>query len=178
MDAVALAATIGGSLVGLAGVGATAWGATQQRDSAKELETSRQTHEQRMASGGRLFEKRSDIYERMIGVLHRWAEQVDRTEPILKFANEPEPPEEPSVDEQRGLNTVLHTFGSEAVADAYDEFVKAVRSFFYSAMTLRTIREQRGDAELPWKQMEEEREKVRAELKAIERLVSDELASL
>jgi hypothetical protein len=42
----------------------------------------------------------------------------------LKFANDPEPPEEPSPDEQRDLNRVLRTFGSKAVADAYEEFVR------------------------------------------------------
>jgi hypothetical protein len=178
MDPVALAATIGGSLVGLAGVSATAWGAKQQRESATELETSRQTHEQRMASGARLFEKRSDVYERMIGVLHRWTEQVHSTEPILKMANDPEPPEEPSADEQRDLLRVLRTFGSQPVADAYEEFVKAVRSFFYDAMTLRTIRESRGDAKEPWERVEASRQTVRDELQAIERLVSEELASL
>src|SRR5439155_25935915 len=50
VDTVALAATIGGSLVALAGVGATAWGIKQQRESAKELEDSRQTHERLLAS--------------------------------------------------------------------------------------------------------------------------------
>ena len=65
MDGVALAATIGGSVVALAGVGATAWGIKQQRESAKELEASRQTHERLLASGERLFEKRSAVYEEM-----------------------------------------------------------------------------------------------------------------
>ena len=57
MDAVALAATIGGSVVALAGVGATAWGIKQQRESAKELEESRQEHERQLASGARFYKK-------------------------------------------------------------------------------------------------------------------------
>src|SRR5205807_1051348 len=81
MDAVALAATLGGSVVALAGVGATAWGIKQQRESAKELDASRQTHERLLASGARLFEKRSSVYEQMVGMLRRWREEVAGTEP-------------------------------------------------------------------------------------------------
>ena len=178
VDVVALAATISGAVVALAGVGVTGWGITQQRKSAKELAASQQEHERQLASGARLFEKRSDLYERLIGVLHRWMEQVHATEPFFRMANEPEPPEEPSVDEQRELNRVLRTFASKAVADAYEEFVKAVRSFFYDAMALRAAREALGDARENWEQVEASRSKVRADLAKIERLVSDELASL
>jgi hypothetical protein len=174
---VALAATIGGSVVALAGVGVSGWGIKQQREAAQELEDSRQTHERALASGARLFEKRSDVYERMVGVLRRWAEQAERTEPILQWANEPSAPEQPSADEQRALETVLRTFGSEAVADAYEKLAKSLRDFFLQANTLRAMREQRA-VELPWQAVEELRTKVRAELASIERLVSDELASL
>jgi hypothetical protein len=174
---VALAATIGGSVVALAGVGATVWGAKQQRDSTRELAVSQHAHERELASGARLFEKRSAVYERTLGFVQRWSEQVDRTEPILQWANEPELPQGPSVDEQRALNAVLRTFGSKAVGDAYDEFAKSVRDFFVHAATMRTLREQNA-LNLPKEQLEETRTKVRADLAKIERLVSDELASL
>jgi hypothetical protein len=177
MDAVALAATIGGSAVALAGVGATVWGAKQQRESVRELAASQQAHERQLASGARLFERRSAVYERLIGVLQRWVEQVDRTEPILRWANEPEPPEQPSADEQRALNTVLRTFGSPAVADAYDDCVKSVRDFFIQAATMRTLREQQAP-NLQWEQLEQARTKVRADVATIERRVSNELAGL
>ena len=125
MDAVALAATLGGSVVALAGVGATAWGIKQQRESAKELDASRQTHERLLASGARLFEKRSSVYEQMVGMLRRWREEVAGTEPsIFSLAGAP-PAEPPSPDEQRALNAELRTFGSKDVADAYDEFMKS-----------------------------------------------------
>src|SRR6266508_4561494 len=58
VDAVALAATIGGSVVAFAGVGATAWSASVQRRSARELAESRHEHELRLARGARLFERR------------------------------------------------------------------------------------------------------------------------
>jgi hypothetical protein len=178
MDAVALAATIGGSVVALAGVGVTAWGIKQQRESAKELAASQQAHERELASGARLFERRAAVYERMMDVLHRWAEQVEATEPILRMAGDPEPPEQPTVEEQRALNTPLRTFGSPAVADAYGTYVQSVLAFFVAATTLRRAREQPGDIEEPWTQVEASRTRARADLATIERLVSEELASL
>jgi hypothetical protein len=78
VDAVALAATIGGSVVALAGVGATAWGAKQQRESAKELEESRQEHERQLASGAR-FSKKLSLPDR-----HR---KLTRLEPGATGAN-------------------------------------------------------------------------------------------
>ena len=177
MDAVALAATISGGVVALAGVCVTAWGIRQQSESAKELAAQQQAHERGLASGARLFEKRSAVYEQMIGVLHRWTELVDRTEPVMTIVNEPEPPEEPSVEEQRALNAVLRTFGSPAVANAYDDFVKTMRGFFGSVGSFRAARQQ-GATVTPWRELHDSREKVHAELKKMELLVSDELASL
>jgi hypothetical protein len=177
VDAVALAATIGGSLVGLAGVGATMWSVRQQRESAKELAASQQAHERLLASGERLFEKRAAVYEGMVGVVQSWAEKVEDTEPILRLADDAAAPEQPTVDEQRALNTVLRTFGSEAVAKTFSDFVVTVREFFFEASSLRTLREQ-GAPALPWEQLQEKRAKVRSDLAALERLVSDELAAL
>jgi hypothetical protein len=92
-------------------------------------------------------------------------------------ADDPEPPKEPSVDEQR--ERVLRTYGSKPVGDAYDEFAEAVRSFFYDAMGLRETREvNRPDIAEPWEGVEASRSTVRAALAKIERLVSDELAAL
>jgi hypothetical protein len=176
VDPVALAATVGGSVVALAGVGATAWGIKQQRESAKELETSRQTHERLLASGARLFEKRSTVYEQMVRRVADWLEEVVATDPPLKMGDPPLP-EPPSPDEQRALNAKLRTFGSKDVADAYDEFVKSMLEFYVFAEALRTLSEVQA-ANVPWSELEAMRNKVRADLATIERLVSDELASL
>jgi hypothetical protein len=177
MDVVALAATIGGSVVALAGVAATAWGIKQQRESAKELETSRQAHEQRLARGERLFEKRSAVYEEMIGLLRRWHEQIAATEPsIFSLAGAP-PPEPPSPDEQRALNAKLRTFGSKDVADKYDEFMRSTLEFNAWALQVRTAIEVQA-AQVPREQLEAARKTVHADLATIEQLVSDELAQL
>jgi hypothetical protein len=177
MDAVALAATVGGSVVALAGVGVTAWGAKQQRASAKELAEAQQAHERKLASGGRLFERRAAVYERMEGVMHRLAERVEATEPILRMSGDPEPPEPPTPDEQRAMQTPLRTFGSKAVADAYGTFMQSVLAFFVQATTLRAAREARGAVEEPWREVEDARAKVRANVETVERLVREDLAS-
>jgi hypothetical protein len=78
---------------------------------------------------------------------------------------------------QRALNTVLRTFGSQAVAEAFGSLVVTVREFFFEASSLRTLREQHAPV-LPWEQLQEKRAKVRSDVAALERLVSDELASL
>jgi len=177
VDAVALAATIGGSVVALAGVGATAWGIKQQRESAKELEASRQTHERLLASGERLFEKRSAVYEDMVGLLRLLWEEVVATAPQLTIAGAPPVPEGPSPDERRAMNKKLHTFGSKDVADAYEEFVTSVVGFHLVASTLPASQEIPG-ADLIWKQLDNMRNALRDDRAAIELLVSDELASL
>lgn len=177
MDAVALAATIGGSIVALAGVGATAWGIKQQRESAKELEASRQTHERLLASGERLFEKRSAVYEEMVGLLRLLWEEVVATAPQLTIAGAPPVPEGPSSDERRAMNAKLHTFGSKDVADAYEEFVTSVVGFHLVASPLRTSHEIPG-ADVLWTQLDEMRNAMRDDLATIELLVSNELASL
>jgi hypothetical protein len=69
MDSVALAATIGGSLVGIAGVAATAWSNWLQRDSAKDLASLQHQHERELARGARLYERRAPVYEGMLMLL-------------------------------------------------------------------------------------------------------------
>jgi hypothetical protein len=177
VDAVALAATIGGSAVGLAGVGVTAWSIRQQRASAKELAALQHGHERDLARGARLFERRSVVYEGLLTILQLWMERVEATEPILRMAGEPEPPDPPSPDELRVMNARLRTFGSPAVADAYEAFMDAIRGFWGYVMSLRMTRDQ-GGANLPWQELQDARAKVREALSKLERLVSDELASL
>lgn len=176
MDAVALAATIGGSVVALAGVGATAWGAKQQRESAAELEGSRETHERLLASGARLFEKRSAVYERLVGEVERLAEEVGAA--VVAFVtNEESPddelPERPSDDETRVMTVQLRTFGSKAVADGYENYLKSIDGFWNALVHYGG---QLGPEDLP--KVGEAQARALAERRAVERLVSDELASL
>jgi hypothetical protein len=182
MDEVALAATIGGSLVGLAGIGATAWSSWQQRESAKELAAAQQKHERQLASGARLFDRRAAVYEDMLRFLNVWMERVDATEKMMTFEGEPEPPEPPGPEEWRGMYAKLRTYGSKAVAEGYDAFSEAVVDFFIARVpATRTVRETGTDPEEAvriHRQLEDARRKVREALNALERLVSEELAAL
>jgi hypothetical protein len=178
VDAVALAATIGGSLVALAGVGATAWGAKQQRESARELEDSRQRHERLLASGARLYEKRSAIYEDMLGLLRRWRPELVAAAPLMNiFAGELQLTEPPSVAERNALMLKLRLFGSTEVGDAYDEFVNSMDDFQTLKGTLSTTSAIPA-SDQDWNNLEALRSKALADLAKVERLASGELASL
>jgi hypothetical protein len=179
VDAVALAAAIGGSVVGVAGVAATAWSAWLQHVSARELSERQQEHERGLARGARLFERRADVYEEMLRLLYPWMERVDATEPFITFAGQP--PDPPGTDEWRAMHIRLRTYGSREVADAYDVFGEAIRSFFFQVPTLRAVRERGTDpaeAARVGKEFEAARAGVRKALRSLERIVSDELASL
>ena len=177
MDSVALAATIGGSVVALAGVGATTWGIKQQRESAKELETSRETHERLLARGERLFELLWAVYQEMDGLLRLLFEEVVATAPQLTIAGAPPVPEGPSTDERRAMEERLRTIGSKEVVDAYDKFVTSVLDFHLVASTLPASQELPG-GDVVWKQVDDMRNAMRVDLATIEQLVRDELASL
>ena len=177
VDSVALAATIGGSVVALAGVGATAWGIKQQRESAKELEASRQTHERQLASGERFFKKRSAVYEEIDGLLRLLFEEVVATAPQLTIAGAPPVPEGPSTNERRAMEERLRTIGSKKVTDAYDKFVTSVVQFHLVASTLPAS-EELGGADLLWNQVDDMRNAMRDDLATIEQLMRDDLASL
>jgi hypothetical protein len=179
MDEVALAATIGGTVVGLAGVTATAWSSWLQRASSRELAASEHAHERELARGARLFEHRAPVYEQMRRVLQPWMELVDATEPepLLLFAGESEPPEPPG-DEVREMLVLLRTHGSLRVADAFEEVTRAITFFFAQAGVLRQIRAQGGDVREPWQETQAARENVRDKLRALQQLVSEELSAL
>jgi len=179
VDAVALAATIGGSVVALAGVGATAWGAKQQRESAKELEDSRQEHERQLASGERYYQKLSAIYEDMFGLTRRWRPELVAAEPLTRlFAGEVQLPEPPSIDEQNAFAEKLGLFGSTKVGGAYDEFVKSLKEFHAWKGTLSATSGMIPGSDEDWTKFEVLRSKALADLARVERLAREELRAL
>jgi hypothetical protein len=181
VDAVALAATIGGSVVALAGVGATAWVAKQQRESAKELEDSRQEHERQLASGERYYEKLSAIYEDMFGLTRRWHPELVAAAPLTRlrlFAGELQLPEPPSIDEQKVFAEKLGLFGSTKVGHAYDEFVKSLKDFHAWNGTLSATSELIPSSDEDWNKFEVLRSKALADLEKVEQLARDELRKL
>jgi hypothetical protein len=95
----------------------------------------------------------------------------------MNIAGEQQLPEPPSLDERRALMVNLRTFGSTGIGDAYDEFVNSMDEFHALKWILSTT------SEIPvpdqaWNELEVLRSKALADLAKVERLVSDELASL
>ena len=130
MDSVALAATIGGSVVALAGLAVSAWSVRQQRESAKELAASQHAHERELARGERLFERRASAYETLVNFQQIVWERIVDTEPILRLAGTPDPPAAPEPDDFRAMYVRLATYGTAEVVAIYEEFGTAVRDFF------------------------------------------------
>lgn len=180
MDSVALAATIGGAVVGVAGVAATAWSSWLQKASANELASRQHDHERELARGARLFERRAPVYEKMLKLLNVWVERVDLTERLWTSASDPEPPEVPNPEEWRDMQVQLGTYGSGDVANAYREFSDAIQDFYQRVSELRVITagHAQGDAGAAATKMDDARRNVRETMRKLERLVSDELAAL
>ena len=175
----ALVATIGGSVVALAGVGVSAWSNWLQQGTARDLASKQHEHERELARGGRLYERRAPIYEQMLKLLNVWMERVDATEPIWKYADDPGPPDPPDLEESRAMQVQLSTHGSPEVSDAYRAFGEALREFAQRVDAYRLIRsgeDAEGNLADSASKMEEARGKVREALRTLERLVSDELA--
>ena len=179
MDPVALAATIGGSTVGFAGIAATAWSNRQQRESARELASLEREHERKLARGARLYERRVAVYEEMLTLLNVWVDRVDATERVWSSPTDPEPPELPDPDKWRAMQARLAS-GSLEVSDAYREFSVAIREFYDRVAELRFIMQGHveGDAGAAATKMDDARRGVRDTMRRLERLVSEELARL
>jgi hypothetical protein len=191
VDTVALAATIGGSIVGVAGVLATAWSARQQRLSSIELANSQHEHERALASGARLFEKRAEVYESLLSTLLIWRdrveliwrERVQHELPRVRTDGEPEPPKPPSQDEWRTMSARVGTFGSLNVDTGFMQMVGAINIFFSTADGFIAARDaghylSSEEAKSARDQVQRARDHVVARFEALERLVSDELAGL
>jgi hypothetical protein len=177
---VALAATIGGSLVGIAGVGATAWSNWLQRVSAKELASLQHQHERELARSARLFERREPVYEETLTLLRVWMDRVDLTERLYTSPGDPEPPELPDREKWRGMQARLGAIGSPEVSAAYGEFWDALEAFYERVKELRMLMQgyAEGEAGAAATRMNEARGTVGDMLQKLERVVSDELATL
>jgi hypothetical protein len=99
VNSVALAATIGGFVVGLAGVISNVVIVWLRRGQDLELAEKQHAHERELARGDRLYERRAPVYERMMAVVQPTMEYVEARNKIVRLSVEPLLPPEPSVDE-------------------------------------------------------------------------------
>jgi hypothetical protein len=180
VDSVALAATIGGSLVGLAGVGVSAWSNWLQQGTARDLAATQHEHERELARGARLYERRAPIYETTLNFLNLWMERVDMTERLWTSENDPDPPQLPNAEEWRMMLTRLGVHGSPAASDAYRAFADSITAFYERVKELRMLRagHAEGSADDAATRMMEARADVREALLRLTRILSDELAAL
>jgi hypothetical protein len=179
VNAVALAATIGGAAVGIVTVIANVVLAAIRRGHDVELAEKQHAHERELSRGDRLYERRAPVYESMMKVVQPVMEHVERRNPIWSSSSDPPLPPEPTIDDQRAVQIELRTHGSKAVGDAFQDWVNKVRQFQFDATAFESI-ERRGegqpvtDARL---QMDASRDRAREAADTLARLVSDELAS-
>ena len=148
MDPVAFATAVGGAAVGLAGVLGNSWNSWVERKQANDLAAKQHEHEGRLSRGDRLYERRAPVYEVVVTFACVVMDRIENTEPIISFG-EPRKPQEPLSDaETQAMQVRLRTYGSTAIGDAFDEFADQVRGFWGHAFSVRTIREQGGQADL------------------------------
>ena len=180
MDSVALAATIGGSVVGLAGVGVSAWSNWLQQGTARDLASKQHEHERELARSARLFERREPVYEETLLLLRVWMDRVDLTERLYTAPGDPEPPEVPDREKWRAMQARLGALGSPEVSAAYREFWDALEAFYERVKELRMLRQgyAEGEAGAAATRMIEARGTVGDMLQKLERVVSGELAAL
>jgi hypothetical protein len=179
VDAVALAASIGGTVVGVAGVISGIVLAQIQRGQAVALAASQHVHERELARGDRLYERRAPTYEAVIGIIQTVMEHVEARSPLARIIPAPDLPTEPSVDDQRAAQIQLRTHGTQEASDAYQDWFRKVRSFQFSATTYENILAQ-GGAQLDdtRTRMEAARNQAREAADNLARLIGDELAGL
>jgi hypothetical protein len=118
----------------------TAWSTWTQRASARELATEQHKHERALASGARLFDKRSAVYESLVSFLQNWMRLVEANLPVHPSSV----PDLEDEEEWRVMRVRLRTFGSAAVADAYDDFTKELSDFFFLLGLFLAMVEQQG----------------------------------
>jgi hypothetical protein len=177
VNTVALAATIGGSVVGLAGVISNVVLAKLRQGQELDLADRQHVHERELARGDRLYERRALVYEQMMGVVATTMEHVERRNPMISFSNEPPLPDEPSVDDQRAMQIKLRTHGSKAVGDAFHDWVQKVRQFQLNATAFEMVRDQRAPFTDEREVMDDARVEAREAADKLARLLADELAS-
>jgi hypothetical protein len=178
VNAVALAATIGGAVVGVVTVTANVVLAWIRRGQEVELAEKQHAHERKLARGDRLYAKRVPVYEAMNRVVNPMLEYVEARNPMLTYNVEPDLPPEPTLDEQRELHLKLATYGSTAASHAYVDFVKKVRLFHIHATSYERTKDSPRGLAGAGIEMENARTAVREAAEKLQDLASDEVGSL
>lgn len=178
MNAIAFAATIGGTVVAVAGVWFGWLQSKGERHQAVVLAGKQHEHERKMARGERLFDARAVAYQELLRMLYRAMTTIDRTEPIITTTPPPVPPPRPTDEEWDEMMAKVAVFGSQELVEAFEHFVSKANGFHVWAATFKAIKNQQADIADTAEQMNKHRQEARDALKAIERLMREELSGL
>jgi hypothetical protein len=113
----------------------------------RELAQQAQAHERELRQSERAYDDRKIAYRTVL----EWAliavQQVQLTEPILRWEGMPAPPPPVSEDQWRKVQIESRLFGSTEVSAALTDFYAHVNDFNGRLMVWRTMVEQRGPAQ-------------------------------
>jgi hypothetical protein len=173
VDGVALAATIGGAAVGIAGIFFGWLSARGERQSAIALAASQHAHERQLARTTRLYDDSRTAYEGLADLILLMGEVVERTHPIIGPL--PDPPARPPDKELRMITARASVIGSQEVMDAADRLARQWQTFLLWADAVTDATQ--GAASIPEArtQMEDARSVFRARSADFFRMIRSEL---
>jgi hypothetical protein len=173
MNGAALAASIGGPVVGIAGVVFGWLSARGQREHAERLAQDQHEHERALARDVRLNDEAREAYEQLLRMIYIVEAHIDRTNPIIGPAQEP--PAMPPESEMRNITARVSVVGSEAIIEAITKLWEAQRDFWIYSQTLDSLREQTGAPPDAWKRVQDAREEFRARARELEAAIRTEV---
>jgi hypothetical protein len=179
MDASGIAAAVGGSVVGVAGI-LTAWDASRKERASRLADAAAErAHARELAHGGRVWAERRSAYQALVAFLLDIMSTVESTHPLITFRAAaqpdaagaadwvPEARQAPDTEEEaqlRDLEAAVLTLGSADLVALVDGFMKARRSFSFQAWSFEQVRAQAGQGEAT-REAREAMEAKRAELR-------------
>jgi hypothetical protein len=179
VNTVAILAVILGPVVGALGL-FFAWLQGQgERSHRLSLAEAQHQHERQIKRGDRLFDKRGDLYVRLLGFLDRQLMRVERTNPLMTIGPPQDPPGPEDETEAAELQAEIGVYGSDEVWKMILELSSASRSFFIESSSLDTARRgQTRETATHWENVQAARQKVRDLTDATREQIQREIENL
>jgi hypothetical protein len=175
-NSAALAAAIGGSVVGLAGIAFGWLNSRGERAQALRLNETEHEHQRELARGERLHDELHAAYSEMLGLVSKLLLFVERTKPMLVVGEPLDPPSLPEPDEMLRIRGRASLVGSEEVVKALDELAVRFRAFQGAAWSLDLHERQNApNVGQGWEAVESKRERFREQVAEIERITREDI---
>lgn len=182
MDWPALAAAIGGPLVGIAALWRSSVDARENRAQALALARAQHEHEREVDRASRHFEMRRDTYTELLRTALMALEAINLTEPIGRVdGDERRQVSVPTEDEWNILVARVLATGSAAARDAAETYWMLSRVFFIAAGVYQQVRDAAGPGHqtaAAHDEMQQARDAATAAFENLKNLVRDELENL